>query len=213
MTKYDHERALRDAGVEAMAGVDEAGRGPLAGPVVAGAVILNPDDPIDGIDDSKKLSPKRRAELAVEIRARALSWAVAFVSETEIDAINVYEASRKAMTLALSRLSVRPGHVLSDAMPLPGIGVPYTAIVHGDALSASIGAASILAKVDRDAYMDRMDALYPGYGFIRHKGYPTAEHLAALRRLGPCPIHRRTYGPVRDALMRQTALDLGKETP
>jgi len=213
MTKYDHERALRDAGVAAVAGVDEAGRGPLAGPVVAGAVILNPDDPIDGIDDSKKLSPKRRAELAVEIRARALSWAVAFVSETEIDAINIYEASRKAMTLALSRLSVRPGHVLSDAMPLPGIGVPYTAIVHGDALSASIGAASILAKVDRDAFMDWMDALYPGYGFIRHKGYPTAEHLAALRRLGPCPIHRRTYGPVRDAFMRRTALDLGKETP
>ncbi|MFA5007195.1 MAG: ribonuclease HII [Candidatus Izemoplasmatales bacterium] len=208
MTKYDHERALHARGIALVAGVDEAGRGPLAGPVAAGAVILDPDDPIDGIDDSKKLSAKRREELAVQIKQRSLAWAVAMVSETEIDSINIYEASRKAMTLALAKLSTHPGHVLSDAMPLPGIGIGFTAIIHGDALSDSIGAASILAKVARDEYMVRMDALHPGYGFARHKGYPTPEHLAALDRLGPCPIHRRTYEPVRAVLRRQTALDL-----
>jgi ribonuclease HII len=211
MHDFAFENNLRAAGFRHVAGTDEAGRGPLAGPVFAAAVILDPDDPIAGVDDSKKLSPKRREILAAEIRRRAVAWAVVSVSEDEIDATNIYEASRRAMIEAIGRLSVRPDHVLSDAMPLPTLGIPFTAIIHGDALSASIGAASILAKVDRDAFMVRMDGLYPGYGFARHKGYPTPEHREALERLGPSPIHRRTYAPVRDILERQLSLALETE--
>jgi len=207
------EAPLLAVGIRFICGVDEVGRGPLAGPVVAGAVILNPADPIDGIDDSKKLTAKARERLAVQIQNRALAWATAYVWEHEIDDINIYQASRKAMILAIEKLGIRPEHILSDAMPLPGYGIPYTAIIHGDALSASIGAASIVAKVERDAFMVRMDALYPGYGFARNKGYPTPEHLDALSRLGVCPIHRRSYEPVRSVSQRQTALDLEGSQP
>jgi len=208
---YEFEDALRDEGVLIVAGVDEVGRGPLAGPVVAGAVILNPADVIAGIDDSKKLTAKARERLAVQIRNRALAWSVAYVWQDEIDAINIYRASRKAMMLALEGLSIRPQHVLSDAMPLPDSAVPFTAIIHGDARSASIGAASIIAKVERDAFMADMDKIHPGYGFRNNKGYPTAAHLSALSALGASPIHRRTYAPVRAVLERQTTLDLETE--
>lgn len=207
------EAHLLALGIRFICGVDEVGRGPLAGPVVAGAVILNPADPIDGIDDSKKLTAKARERLAIEIKNRSLAWATAYVWENEIDEINIYQASRKAMLLAIEKLGIRPEHILSDAMPLPGCGIPYTAIIHGDALSASIGAASIVAKVERDAFMVRMDALYPVYGFARNKGYPTPEHLSALACLGVCPIHRKTYEPVRAVSHRQTALDLEGSQP
>jgi len=207
------EASLLATGLRFICGVDEVGRGPLAGPVVAGAVILNPADPIEGIDDSKKLSAKARDRLADQIKQRALAWATAYVWENEIDDINIYQASRKAMLLAIDKLPIRPEHILSDAMPLPGCGIPFSAIIHGDALSASIGAASIIAKVERDAFMDGMDRLYPGYGFHQNKGYPTPEHLASLQRLGACPIHRRTYAPVRAVLHRQFTLDLEGRTP
>ncbi|MFH0993451.1 MAG: ribonuclease HII [bacterium] len=205
---YEYEMALMAQGYKAIAGVDEVGRGPLAGPVIAGAVILNPADEIVGIDDSKRLSANRRTILAAEIKSRALAWATAAVSETEIDDINIYQASRKAMMLALAKLGIVPDHVLSDAMPLPDASIPFTAIIHGDRLSASIGAASIIAKVERDALMDAMDLRYPGYGFRKNKGYPTPEHLAALTRLGITPIHRKTYHPVRAVWERQISLDL-----
>jgi len=207
------ETSLTADGIRFICGVDEVGRGPLAGPVVAGAVILNPADPIEGIDDSKKLSAKARERLAVQIHRRALAWATAYVWESEIDDINIYQASRKAMILAIEKLGIRPEHILSDAMPLPGYGIPYTAIIHGDALSASIGAASIVAKVERDAFMVQMDRLYPGYGFAKNKGYPTPEHLDALKRLGVCPIHRRSYEPVRAVCHLQTELDLEGSQP
>ncbi len=206
---YEYELALMLRGCKAIAGVDEVGRGPLAGPVVAGAVILNPADEIAGIDDSKRLTAKRREILAIEIKKRAIAWSTTAVSETEIDAINIYQASRKAMMQAIAKLSVAPDHILSDAMPLPDAGIPYTAIIHGDRLSASIGAASIIAKVERDALMDAMAIRFPGYGFRRNKGYPTPEHLDALTRLGITPIHRKTYHPVRVVYERQTSLDLG----
>ncbi len=207
------EASLRSSGIRFICGVDEVGRGPLAGPVVAGAVILNPEDPIEGIDDSKKLSAKARERLAVQIQDRALAWATAYVWEAEIDDINIYQASRKAMLLAIDKLGIRPEHVLTDAMPLPGYKIPHTAIIHGDALSASIGAASIVAKVERDAFMVRMDRIHPGYGFAKNKGYPTPEHLDALRRLGVCPIHRMSYEPVRAVNQRQTKLDLEGSQP
>ncbi len=205
---YEYELALMSKGFQIIVGVDEVGRGPLAGPVVAGAVILNPDNEIAGIDDSKRLTARRREALAAEIKKRAIAWATAAVDEAEIDTINIYQASRKAMMLAIAKLAVAPDHILSDAMPLPGTGIPFTAIIHGDRLSASIGAASIIAKVERDALMEEMDDRYPGYGFRRNKGYPTPEHLSALMRLGITPIHRKTFHQVRAAQERQTSLDL-----
>ncbi len=177
-------------------GVDEAGRGPLAGPVVAAAVILDPADPIDGLDDSKKLSAKRRAALAVEIRARALAWAVAEASVEEIDRINILQASLLAMRRAVDGLALRPERALIDGNKCPRLDCPAQAIVGGDGKVASIAAASILAKTVRDAGMLSLHAVYPLYGFDRHMGYPTAFHLQALRAHGPSPVHRRSYAPV-----------------
>ncbi|GHU28978.1 ribonuclease HII [Betaproteobacteria bacterium] len=177
-------------------GVDEAGRGPLAGPVVAAAVILDPDKLIAGLNDSKKLSAKRRATLAVEIRAKALAWAVAEASVEEIDRINILQASLLAMRRAVDGLALRPERALIDGNKCPQLDCPAEAIVGGDGKIASIAAASILAKTVRDAGMLALHAIYPVYGFDRHKGYPTAFHLQALRAHGPSPVHRRSYAPV-----------------
>jgi len=190
-----------------VAGCDEAGRGALLGPVYAAAVILDPSQPIAGIDDSKKLTPAQREALAVEIRARAISWRVTAASAAEIDELNVYEASRQAMIRALLGLVPSPDFVLTDAMPLDGPGwggafrVPHRSIIHGDARCVSIAAASILAKVARDAHLVELDRRYPEYQLAQNKGYGTREHLVALRRHGPCPQHRKTYQPVKDYLL------------
>ena len=184
------------------AGVDEAGRGPLAGPVVAAAVILDPVRPIQGLDDSKRLSPQRREALDVEIRARAAGWAIARVDVDVIDAVNILEATMLAMREAVARLDLAPEYVLVDGNRCPDLPCPARAVVGGDAGVAAIGAASILAKVARDREMAEMDRRYPGYGFARHKGYGTRAHREALLRLGPSPIHRRSFAPVRSALFR-----------
>ncbi|MFB1487317.1 MULTISPECIES: ribonuclease HII [unclassified Thiocapsa] len=180
-----------------VAGVDEAGRGPLAGPVSAAAVILDPARPIPGLDDSKKLTPARRDALDLEIRERALAWAVAWASAEEIDRINILQASMLAMQRAVAALSIRPRRVLVDGNRCPDVGCEARAVIGGDGLVPSIGAASILAKVARDRLMCELDHAFPGYGFAGHKGYPTRVHIEALRRLGPCPEHRRSFGPVR----------------
>lgn len=178
-------------------GVDEAGRGPLAGPVFAACVILRDYDPIEGLADSKVLSHERREELAVQIRSRAATWAVASASVEEIDQINILRASLLAMRRAVEQLTIDPHEVLVDGLHCPEVRFPVRAIVDGDALVAEISAASILAKTARDALMVEMHALYPDYGFARHKGYSTRQHLEALRRFGVCPIHRRSFAPVR----------------
>jgi ribonuclease HII len=192
------ERAARQLGWTRIAGLDEAGRGALFGPVVAAAVILNPKRRIVGLDDSKKLPAERRAVLAERIRAHALAWAVAEVDAARIDAWNIYEASRQAMTAAFELLSIRPDYLLIDAMQLHVL-IEQRSLIKGDARSVSIAAASILAKTHRDARMAEWDAIYPQYGLARHKGYATADHLDALRRLGPSPLHRYSFAPVREA--------------
>ncbi|HSO84218.1 ribonuclease HII [Thiocapsa sp.] len=188
---------ITSAAVLWVAGVDEAGRGPLAGPVSAAAVILDPARSIPGLDDSKKLTPARRDALDLEIRERALAWSIAWASAEEIDRINILQASMLAMQRAVAALTVRPTRVLVDGNRCPDVGCEAEAIVGGDGLVPSIGAASILAKVARDRLMCDLDLAFPGYGFAGHKGYPTCAHLKALRRLGPCPEHRRSFGPVR----------------
>jgi len=194
------ERPLWEAGVLHVAGVDEAGMGPLAGPVVAAAVILPPALRPRGLDDSKKLDEPARDRLALEIKAGAVAWAVGQASAGEVDSLNVYQAGLLAMRRAVDGLAVAPHHLLVDARTVPGVAVPQQGIVKGDARSLSIAAASVLAKTTRDALMVAAEARFPGYGFARHKGYGAPEHLAALRRLGACPLHRRTYAPVRAVL-------------
>ena len=194
------ERVHWDAGVRAVAGVDEAGMSPMAGPVVAAAVILRPGVPIEGVDDSKKLAPATRETLAATIRAQALCWCVGWVEPAEIDRLNVYHAGLLAMRRAVEGLALAPEVLLVDARTVPGQSVPQEPIIRGDQKSLSIAAASILAKTTRDARMVAMDALFPGYGFAKHKGYPVAAHKAALARLGPTPIHRRSFPAVRAAL-------------
>lgn len=184
--------------MQGIAGVDEAGRGPLAGPVAAAAVILDPARPIIGLNDSKRLSPTRRGVLEGEIRDKAVAWAVAWADVAEIDTLNILQASLLAMRRAVAALAVVPERVLVDGNRCPDFGCPAQAIVRGDALVAAISAASIMAKEARDRELVRLDALYPGYGLAGHKGYPTAAHIEALGRLGPSPIHRRSFGPVRD---------------
>ncbi len=182
-------------------GVDEVGRGPLAGPVVTAAVILDPARPIEGLDDSKKLTEKRREALFEQIRERALAWALGRAEVEEIDAINILQASLLAMRRAVEGLARVPDHVLIDGNRVPeGLPCPATAIVGGDGSEPAIAAASILAKVTRDREMVALDARYPGYGLAGHKGYPTRKHLDALCELGVTPIHRRSFGPVRRIL-------------
>lgn len=182
------------------AGVDEAGRGPLAGPVYAAAVILDPGRRLHGLDDSKKLSARAREALADLIRERALSWAVAAASVEEIDRLNILHASLLAMRRAVERLPIVPGGILVDGLHCPDVACPARAIVGGDGRVPAISAASILAKTARDAEMLALHERFPQYGFDRHKGYPTAEHLAALRRHGACEVYRRSFAPVRAVL-------------
>ncbi|MBO0763705.1 MAG: ribonuclease HII [Hyphomicrobiaceae bacterium] len=195
-----YEVALWSAGAEHVAGVDEAGVSPLAGPVAAAAVIFAPGSRIPGVDDSKKLAAAARDDLADAIKARAVAWSVAFAEVEEIDSINIYWASRLAMRRAIAGLARPAEHVLVDGWRLKGLKPPQQAIIGGDAKSLSIAAASILAKTARDALMCKLDAAYPGYGFARHKGYPVPEHRSALARLGACAIHRRSFAPVRTVL-------------
>jgi len=187
------------ADTERVAGVDEAGRGPLAGPVVAAAVMLDPARPIEGLTDSKKLSAKRRERFDERIRNEALAFAVARVEPDEIDRINILQASLAAMVRAVAALPVAARSVRVDGNRAPDFGVPAEALVGGDALDPAISAASILAKVDRDRLLVAMEDEYPGYGFAAHKGYGTRGHLEALTRLGPCPAHLRSFAPVRAA--------------
>lgn len=190
---YDYEAALRVEGFATICGVDEAGRGPLAGPVCAAACVLPAGLVIEGLNDSKKLSEKRREALYDRITAEALAWAVCLVDEKTIDEINILQATFRAMRGAVSQLACSPSLCLVDGNRDPGLGLPTRTIVKGDASCASIAAASILAKVTRDRLMVEYDAVYPGYGFAVHKGYPTAAHYAAIERLGLCPIHRRSF--------------------
>ncbi|MEQ1555724.1 MAG: ribonuclease HII [Gallionella sp.] len=185
-------------------GVDEAGRGPLAGPVSAAAVILNPARPIAGLADSKKLSEKKRDLLAPQIREHALAWAVAYATVSEIDELNILQATLLAMRRAVLALSVTPEYVLVDGLFCPDTGIKSEAIVQGDSKVAAISAASILAKTARDALMLELHEQYPQYGFAGHKGYGTAAHLAALQEHGACAIHRRSFKPVRDVLLTNT---------
>lgn len=180
-----------------IAGVDEVGRGCIIGPVIAAAVILDPTHPIQGLTDSKKLSPKKRTLLAQQIQASALAWAIGRAEASEIDQINILQASLLAMQRAVARLSLPPEQVLVDGNQIPILPYPAHAIVQGDSLVAAISAASILAKVTRDAEMTVLERLYPGYDLATHKGYPTRTHLAALQRLGPCPQHRYSFGPLK----------------
>jgi ribonuclease HII len=194
------ECELWERGVVHVGGVDEAGMAPLAGPVVAGACILPRDYRPRGIDDSKQLDAKERERLAADIKASAVCWAIGTAEVEEIDRLNIYRAGLLALRRAVEALSTCPDHVLIDARKLPELRIAQTPIVHGDALSLTIAAASILAKTTRDDLMAELDQVHPGYGFARHKGYPTAEHFAALSTLGACPIHRRSFAPVRQAL-------------
>ena len=181
------------AACSGICGIDEAGRGPLAGPVVAGAVILPKDCEILFLNDSKKLSEKKREELFVEIQEKAIAWNVGIVGPDVIDEINILQATYEAMREAIRGLSAVPEILLNDAVQIPKVEIPQVSIIKGDAKSVSIAAASILAKVTRDHMMAEYDEIYPGYGFAKHKGYGTAAHIQALKELGPCPIHRRSF--------------------
>jgi ribonuclease HII len=195
-----YETRLWGRGVTLVAGVDEAGMAPLAGPVVAAACILPRDYRPRGVDDSKQLDAAERERLAADIKKNAVAWAVGQAEVGEIDRLNIYWAGILSLRRAVLGLDPRPEHLLIDARRIRDLDIPQDGIVHGDALSLTIAAASILAKTTRDALMARMDVEHPGYGFARHKGYPTADHVAALRERGACPIHRRSFGPVRDVL-------------
>lgn len=188
------------SGCEWIAGVDEAGRGPLAGPVVVAAVVLDPARPVPGLADSKRLSAARREVLAREIRASALGFSVVCVAVDEIDDLNILQASLAGMQRAVTALGRVPARALVDGNRAPALACPCETVVGGDATRPAISAASILAKVSRDSYMAALERRYPGYGFARHKGYGTRAHIEALFRLGPCPEHRRSFAPVRAAM-------------
>jgi ribonuclease HII len=201
-----YEKELYNEGIEYIAGTDEAGRGPLAGPVVAAAVILPKGLIITGVNDSKQLTEKKREELFDLINEKALAVGIAFVDNKKIDEINILEASRLAMMEAIKKLKIKPEYVLSDAMKM-NIDVPVKPIIKGDALSESIAAASIIAKVTRDRYMDEMDLKYPNYGFKKHKGYPTKDHIEAIKKYGITDIHRKTFKPIKTMLIEQLEFD------
>jgi ribonuclease HII len=199
---YLIENKLYKEGVKTIAGVDEAGRGPLAGPVVAAAVILKKDATFQYVNDSKLLTEKQRNLALEEIKANALSISIGISSVEEIDLINIYRASREAMLSAIKNLKVKPDYVLIDAMPME-LDQPHESIIKGDQKSVSIAAASIVAKTTRDRYMMEMDALFPEYGFKNHKGYGTPEHLEAIQKYGVLPIHRKSYKPIKEMLMKK----------
>lgn len=194
------EQQLNKRGFQLIAGVDEAGRGPLAGPVVAGAVILPKAAHLPGLNDSKALSATKRARLAEQIRATALTWSVGVASVAEIDALNIRRASFLAMHRALEALRFKPDYVVVDGCAIPDLPLPQTGIVRGDARVAAVAAASIIAKVTRDQLMEEIHCEFPQYGFSRHKGYPTRKHLESLARFGPTSHHRRSFGPVKSCL-------------
>ena len=197
---FEHEFSLRESGVFPVAGIDEAGRGPLAGSVVCSAVIMPLDISLPCLDDSKKLTPRRREALYSEVTQNpAIRWSVVHISSEEIDRLNILRATHVGMRRAWEKLDPRPSHVLIDGLPVPSFPCAQTALVGGDGISLSIAAASVIAKVERDRAMLEYDRLYPEYGFAKHKGYPTAEHFAKLRQHGPCPIHRRSFAPVAQA--------------
>lgn len=205
---YKFEEELYDTGFQAICGVDEAGRGPLAGPVVVAACILPPFLRIEGINDSKQLTSKKRHELYKRIMKEALDYNIVFISVEEVDELNIYQATKKGMLEAIRGLKLSPDHVLIDAMPLNELEISHESIIHGDARCASVAAASILAKVTRDNYMEKMDIKYPNYGFKKHKGYGTKLHFEALEKYGPCPIHRKTFFPVSKYYSKQLSFDL-----
>ena len=196
---YEHT-AFKE-GFQYIAGIDEVGRGPIAGPVMAAAVILPFDFFCLGINDSKKLSALQRSRLEEEIKKQAISWAIAAVFPSRLDKINILNATRESMCLAVENLTPRPDLLLIDAVQLPDIGIKQFSLIKGDSLSVSIAAASILAKVERDRVMEAFDMFYPGYGFCRHKGYATREHLKSLFRLGPCVLHRESFEPVKSMVL------------
>lgn len=201
------EGALRAEGYVHLAGVDEVGRGPLAGPVVAAAVILPPRCRLPGLADSKTLTPEQRARLERQIRRQALTFGLGIVPAQTVDAINIREATKLAMRQAISQLDPAPDLVLADGRDLPVPCLPGQAVIDGDARCGSIAAASILAKVARDQIMAELEVRYPGYGFAQNKGYGTEEHLAQLRRLGPCPEHRFSFAPVREVFQQRLPFD------
>jgi len=195
-----YEQKLSALGVEVIVGIDEAGRGPLAGPVVVGAVILPANFVLSGLNDSKKLTANARERLYAEITTHPdIRWTSIAISPQEIDRLNILGATHSGMRAVIEQLSSRPAHALIDGLPVPNFPCPQTALVGGDGISLSIAAASIIAKVERDRIMLECDLLYPEYGFAKHKGYPTREHFAKLRAHGPCPIHRRSFAPVAQA--------------
>lgn len=187
-------------GFQMIAGTDEVGRGPLAGPVAAAAVILPRDFYLEGVNDSKALSEKKRQSLVGQIKTEALAWSVAVLSPEYIDRENILNATREAMRMAITALRPVPDYLLIDAVKIPDIKIKQLSIIKGDALSISIACASIIAKVERDEMMKNYDSLYPNYGFARHKGYATREHMLALQQFGPCPIHRRSFEPIKSSL-------------
>jgi len=195
-----HERCLSAQGLSPVVGIDEAGRGPLGGPVVVGAVILPPNFVLAGLNDSKKLTAKARERLYAEITENPeIRWTSIAISPQEIDRLNILGATHSGMRAVVEQISPRPAHALIDGLPVRNFPCPQTALVGGDGISLSIAAASIIAKVERDRIMLEIDRLYPEYGFAKHKGYPTREHFAKLRAHGPCPIHRRSFAPVAQA--------------
>lgn len=190
----EFENNLYKTGIKYIAGIDEAGRGPLSGPVVVGIVIMKPDSFIEGINDSKKISEKKREKLYSQITSEAIDWSVGIVDQKEIDEINILNATKKALKKAISNLTIRPDRILVDALEhIDTNQIPYTSIIKGDAKIYCISAASIIAKVTRDRMMQEYDEIYPEYGFAKNKGYGTASHIQALKTYGPCPIHRKTF--------------------
>lgn len=190
----EFENNLHSTGLKYIAGIDEAGRGPLAGPVVVGIAIMKPDSFIEGVNDSKKLSEKKREQLYEQIISEAIDWTVGIVDQKEIDEINILNATKKALHMAISNLKVKPDRILVDALEhIDTYGIPYTSIIKGDAKIYSISVASIIAKVTRDRIMQEYDEIYPEYGFSGHKGYGTEKHIQAIKEYGPCSLHRKTF--------------------
>lgn len=190
----EFENKLYSENLKYIAGIDEAGRGPLAGPVVVGIAIMKPDSFIEGVNDSKKISEKKREKLYEQITNEAVDWSVGIVDQNEIDEINILNATKKALHMAITNLKIKPDRILVDALEhIDTCGIPYTSIIKGDAKVYSISAASIIAKVTRDRIMKEYDEIYPEYGFAGHKGYGTAKHIQAIKTYGPCPLHRKTF--------------------
>ncbi|MEQ8199995.1 MAG: ribonuclease HII [Syntrophomonadaceae bacterium] len=207
LKRYEN-RAYRE-GFRCIAGLDEVGRGPIAGPVMAAAVILPRNFFLPGVNDSKRVNPIRRLEMAAEIKQRAIAWVVAAVSSQQIDRKNILQCTREAMRICVDELTPRPDFLLIDAVNLPNLEMEQYPIIKGDSLSISIACASILAKTERDAVMESYDKLYPGYGFAQHKGYATREHCIAVESLGPCVIHRCSFEPVKSLMSGQDWIQPG----